>query len=283
MFVATVDTTKKKTAVTPVVKKNKKKERKETIESYRSLKIDTIANTALFTLNTFSNGDGKRLRRFIKKTFKKIDRQQINNLILDLRGNGGGDVGLYVLLNKYLCKTPFKVADTTYAVAKSLRPYTKYIRKGFYNNIALIFFSRKKKDGNYHYGFWERHFYKPKQRHHYDGKLFVLTNGPTFSAASLLCNSIKGQSNVLLVGEETGGGWHGNSGILIPDITLPNTKLRVRLPLFKMVQFNHVPKTGRGIAPDVFIPQTIEGVKYSLDRKMDYVKYLIKKDTAAIK
>ena len=106
--------------------------------------------------------------------------------------------------------------------------------------------------------------------------MYVLTNGPTFSASTLFCNAVKGQSNIKLAGEETGGGWYGNNGIMIPDIILPNTKLRVRLPFFKLVQYNHVPKDGRGVAPDIYIPPTVEGVRKGLDRKMLIVKQMIK-------
>jgi C-terminal processing protease CtpA/Prc len=111
----------------------------------------------------------------------------------------------------------------------------------------------------------------------------VLINGPTFSASTLFCNAVKGQKNITLVGEETGGGWHGNSGIMIPDITLPITKLRMRLPLFKIVQYNHVTKDGRGVSPDIFIPPTVEGVRKNIDRKMEIVKAIIRKEAATIK
>ena len=163
-----------------------------------------------------------------------MQKDTIKNFILDLRGNGGGDIDMYVLLAKYLRKTPFKVCDTTYAVANTLSPYTKYINHGIFNNMGLFFLTNKQSDGNYHYGYWERHLFKPKTNNHFNGNIYVLINGPTFSASTLFCNAVKGQSNVKLVGEETGGGWYGNNGIMIPDITLPNTKVRVRLPLFRI-------------------------------------------------
>ena len=103
----------------------------------------------------------------------------------------------------------------------------------------------------------------------------MLINGPSFSATTIFCNAIKGQANTTLVGEETGGGWYGNNGLLIPDIVLPITKLRVRLPFFRLVQFNHVVKNGRGIAPDILIPPTIDAVRKGIDRKMETVKQLI--------
>lgn len=268
----------KKTIAIAPEKQSRADRKKEKRESYRSFEIDSSLNTGVFTLNTFSAGGGKHLKRFIKQTFKKLHRDSINNLILDLRSNGGGDIDLYALLTKYIRDSPFKMADTAYAAAKSLSPYSKYIHQGFLSNLGLFFLTKKRADGNYHFGFYERHFYHPKKRYHFKGKVYVLTNGPTFSASTLFCNAVKGQENVTLAGEETGGGWHGNNGILIPDITLPNTKLKVRLPLFKIVQYKHVPKDGRGVAPDIFIPPTVEGVVKSLDRKMIIVKALIKKE-----
>ena len=78
------------------------------------------------------------------------------------------------------------------------------------------------------------------------------------------------------MGENTGGGWHGNSGIMIPDITLPNTKLRVRLPMFRLVQYQHPPKTGTGVIPDIYIGPTVETTRKDIDRKMEFVNQLIK-------
>ena len=106
----------------------------------------------------------------------------------------------------------------------------------------------------------------------------MLINGPTFSASTLFCNAVKGQSNVTIVGEEAGGGWHGNNGIMIPDITLPVTKLKVRLPFFRIVQYNHVPKDGRGVVPDIYIGPSLEALKKNEDKKMMVVKEMIAND-----
>jgi hypothetical protein len=48
------------------------------------------------------------------------------------------------------------------------------------------------------------------------------------------------------------------------------------LPLFRMVQYNHVVKDGRGVEPDIYILPTIQGVQKKIDRKMVIVKQMIR-------
>ena len=242
------------------------------ILQYRSLEIDSSGKFAVMTLNTFSNG---KLRSFFRKSFKKLRRENVNSLVLDIRSNGGGNVSLSTLLSRYISRRSFKVADTLFAKTKSLSPYTKYIKGKFFNNIELFFLAGKKKDGLYHIRQMEKKLHNPKSINHYNGDVYILTNGPTFSASALFCNAVKGQPGITLVGEETGGGWYGNNGIMIPDIILPNTKTRVRLPLFRIVQYKHIATKGTGIIPDIYIPTNYDALLKGYDKKMQVVKKLI--------
>lgn len=250
--------------------------REEKLQNIRELTLDSTNNLAIITLSSFSKG---HLRKFFHRSFRKLRRSNQKDLVIDLRGNGGGEISNYVLLSRYIRNTPFRVADTATAIAKSLFPYTKYIKSGLLNSIGLAFFTGHKKSGKYHFGYWERHKVFPKVKNHFNGNVYVLTNGLTFSASTLFCNAVKGQENVKLVGEETGGGWYGNSGILIPEIVLPVTGIRVRLPLFRLVQYNHIGEKGTGVYPDIFVPPTVKDVRNSVDRKMEVVKDLVKHRT----
>ena len=264
------DTSKKEISKKkPVHDKKKTKE----ISLLRSFKIDSSGKFAVMHLNTFSNA---RLRSFFHKSFSELKRRQIPNLILDIRTNGGGDVSTSTLLTKYISRKPFKVADTLFSNIKTLHPYTRYFKGRFLNNIELFFLSRKKSDNKYHLTRYENKLFKPKRNNHFDGKLFVLINGPTFSASCVFANAIKGQDGITLLGEETGGGWYGNNGIMIPQFTLPITKIRIRMPLFRIVQYNHIDANkGKGIMPDIYVPTNYDALLKGYDKKMELVKEMI--------
>jgi Peptidase family S41 len=256
-----------------LTKAEKKQRRKAALYNKRFLQIDTVNSTAVMTLNTFSGG---RLRSFFRKSFKTLRKEGIHNLVIDLRSNGGGKINLSTLLTKYISRQSFKIADTAIANAKTLRPYSRYIKNGFFNSIGLALFGKRQSDGRLHFRYFERKTYSPKQHNHFDSSVYVLINGSTFSASTLFAAAVKGQPGITLLGEEAGGGWHGNTGVMIPDITLPNTKMRVRLPLVRIVQYQHVPKNGRGVMPDVYVPPSYEAFMQGYDKKLKVVQELIK-------
>lgn len=265
--------------ILPLVKRTKSERKKQQLQNLRSLAIDTANYTAVITLNTFSTG---KLRKFFRQTFRYIKKAQISSVVLDIRSNGGGKINSSTLLTKYVTRVPFKVADSAYSVSRTLHPYTRYIKGKFFNNIALLFLTHKRKDGHYHFGIWERKTYYAKRKNHFGGDLYVLINGQTFSASTLFSHAVKGQPGITLVGEEAGGGNYGNNGIMIPDITLPNTHLRVRLPIFRLVQNNHGEKDGRGVQPDIYIGTSYEALIKGYDKKMQVVMDMISNKKAPV-
>jgi hypothetical protein len=249
--------------------------KKRELNNVRLLKIDSVNHTAMMDLSSF--GDGYGLRRFFRNSFAALQQNRIGHLIIDVRNNGGGEVTNSTLISRYFASQKFKVSDSLYAVKKG-SPYQQYIRHYFWNKLFLSFFTKKRNDGNYHFGYFERHYFKPKKKNHYYGKVYILTGGNSFSATTLFISSVIKQDNVIVVGEETGGGAYGNSAWLIPNVTLPETGVRFRLPLFRMVIDKNNPKTGKGIQPEVESKPTVDAVRRGADFKLDKAMELIKKD-----
>ncbi|HJV20958.1 MAG TPA: S41 family peptidase [Sediminibacterium sp.] len=239
--------------------------------SRRSLTIDTLQRSAFMRLNTFSRGS---LKSFFRKSFRKMNALQIEHLVIDLRNNSGGRVSNSTALTKYLRKQPFKIGDTVAAISRKFR-YSRYIQPIVPFWLAMNFGAVKAADGAIHYRRYEQHYYPPKTKHHFNGNIYLLQGGYTFSAATMFIAALKGQENVTVIGEESGGGYYGNSAMHIPNITLPKSRLSISLPLYKLVMDKNRAK-GRGIIPDILVPPSSAAIRAGVDLKTDTVLSLIK-------
>jgi hypothetical protein len=259
----------------PVTPPSKQEIRAQQLNAVRLLKIDSVNHTAMMDLSSFGKGYG--LKKFFKNSFRALHANQIKHLIIDVRSNGGGSVTNSTILSRYLAAAPFKISDSLYALKKT-GPYQQYVQNHFWNKLFMTFFTKKKKDGNYHFGYFERHYFAPKKKDHFDGKVYIITGGNSFSATTLFASALIKQENIMVVGEETGGGAYGNSAWLIPDVTLPETGIRFRLPLFRLVIDKNTPKDGKGVQPELPALPTVGDIRRNADFKVEKVMTLIKAD-----
>lgn len=259
--------------VHPTPSRRERRERRR--NAVRLLKIDTANHVAMMDLHSFGRNYG--LKGFFRRSFRALEKNDIRHLIIDVRSNGGGSVTNSTLLTRYIAGHRFRTGDSLYAITKRKR-YGRYIESDFFNRLFMTFLARRRRDGRYHFRYFEKHYFKPKRNNHYDGKVYILTGGNSFSATTLFTGAVMQQDNVAVVGEETGGGAYGNTAWLIPDVTLPETGVRFRLPLFRLVIDKNAPKDGRGILPEVESGPTVPAIRAGADYKLDKTMELIRQD-----
>jgi hypothetical protein len=262
---------RKKTPAMQAPKPTRREITKMILASKRNMIFDSANHLAYMRLATFSGG---RLRSFFKEAFKELRQNNIGNLVIDLRENSGGNINMSVLLTRYLKDKSFHTADTAAAINRGFS-YGNYIQPSFPYRIAMFFTTSKKKDGKFHFKQLEQHKYKPFSKNHYNKQVYIIQGGYTFSAAAMFVLQLKDQQNVTVIGEETGGGDYGTSAVHLPDIILPNSKVRVVLPLYRLVFDSTQTKNGKGIAPDIYVPPSSVDIKNGIDPKMQKVKELI--------
>ena len=72
------------------------------------------------------------------------------------------------------------------------------------------------------------------------------------------------------IGEETGGGYYGNNSGTMPTVTLPNSKLQLRLPMYEY--WNAVPGYDgkrHGTRPDYVVEFRVASLLRSVDEQLD--------------
>nr|MBC7612421.1 S41 family peptidase [Pseudopedobacter sp.] len=253
-------------------------------KSILNISYDSIVNnTAIIKVKSFSF-DHSNFHRFFRESFKEIKEKHIQNVILDLRDNGGGNLMSCDLLFRYLYNQPHQYTGRAYIKNLNFENskylddplFYKVLGKVFYPSfwLATQILTRKDSVGKYTYILTGRSI-KPK-KYVYNKNLTVLINGYSFSATSLLSANLQQLNRGTFIGEETGGGYNKCTAGSIPFLVLPETKLKLRLPLKVIQTVKKRPLEGRGVFPEYPIEENFIDVLNKRDRYLEKARELIK-------
>ncbi len=245
----------------------------------RSLKfIGKDSTVAYMKIRGFSNGSFKE---FYKESFTKLDSAKTKHFILDLRDNGGGRISEIDNLYSYLTDENYQFI--TESEVNSRTPFFKYLMSNT-SSIGLKVVSgilspfilthnllkTKKKDGKLYYRFNKYSKVKEPNPLHYKGIIYVLINGNSFSASSILSTHLKANKRAIFVGEETGGAYNGTVAGIYKLYQLPASKLKVRMGLMQIEAPQKQSPDGYGVKPDIKITPTIEDRKLNIDTELEW-------------
>lgn len=102
----------------------------------------------------------------------------------------------------------------------------------------------------------------------FKNKVYVLIDGLVSSEGSALAALIHHAKRGLFIGEETGGGYNGCTAGLIGQATLPNSRINVTIPVFKIVRYEDQENEHRGVRPHYFVNLSAKDVIESKDLHM---------------
>lgn len=213
--------------------------------------IDSL-HTALLTIKTFDKKALKSVfnqnfRKEIRQHFKSLNQSSVQNLIIDLRNNGGGNPDYVKLVLKHLFEEPFTQAETCRRTV---------------NKHQEDFYLRTAKRWVPWYGIGS---FRPANKP-FTGNVYVLINEGTFSAAVELASVLKKYDRATFIGRETGGNPYIMAGYLIKTHwKLPNTGLVVGPGTICTIYDDLAKNTGRGIIPDHSIGHNPNGQSSTTD------------------
>jgi hypothetical protein len=200
--------------------------------------MNTENNTAIITIRHFDY-DKERFKAFIDDCFHQINENEIQNLILDLRRNSGGEpvCGSYLL--QHIANKPYTYFHKSVKGYRELKKTTQPSPNRFKN------------------------------------KPYILTNGRCFSTTGHFCSIVKENNFGIFIGDNTGGTYtcNDNSKIYI----LKNTKvlLKVARNTYKTTATSLTNK--HGIIPDHYVIPDIESILNNRDTVLNYTLKFIEK------
>ena len=246
----------------------------------KQLEFKVENKTGFMTIHTFSNSDikksGQDFKDFINDAFERLATENINNLVVDLRDNTGGSDGNAVYFAKHFFSKPFRYWDrieVTEANAKDVKGvvlrtfYRKPVQK---DSMWLWQKARHVRDFDY----YEEQ--KPARKP-YNGNTYVLINGFSMSSSADVAGILSYNKKATFIGQETGGGYQGNTSGMMPRAKVEPFDFSITVPLQKYVNYVDTSKNfGRGTIPDHIVDITINDILKGEDKELQTAIDLIK-------
>lgn len=224
------------------------------------LKMDTLRSIATLSIRDFDSGILKTVyQQDFKKTigtmFAQIKNAQIQHLIIDLRGNQGGNLENGTFLLSQFLPEKFRVVEQ-FNVVKNPEAATEQerniLKKGRGTQLNL------------------------PQAKPFLGSAYLLVNGGSFSNSGIVSSAFRHYQRGKIIGEETGGnksvicGWE-------EAITLPYSKISVYIPTRQFLIREKFKNDGHGVIPDFIVQPTIQELAKGRDEVLDFTLHLIQK------
>ncbi|MDH3939332.1 MAG: S41 family peptidase, partial [candidate division Zixibacteria bacterium] len=172
--------------------------------------------------------DVQRLAKLVDPFFEDLAARKTNALILDLRGNDGGDPYSSAYLLGYLIGRPFR--------------YFSSQSTPLYGDLQTV---------------------QPVPDHAFHGNLFVLVDGGCYSTTGHFCALLKSQTRAVFIGAETGGSYACHGGYR--EHRLRISGLELLLPHTTFIADAPGLDRGRGIEPDYMVTPSIDDLVNKTD------------------
>lgn len=235
------------------------------------------SSIAIIKIKSFS---GTYSRKFYKETFSTLKKAGTRYLIIDIRDNLGGSLAEINNLYSYFAGEKFKfikdmeVSSRTSVFAtdylSNFPSFTKplgVISYPFYM-IGSVFITQK--EGNKYY-MRDLFPYKKPKKDSFHGKTYVLINGSSFSASSVISAKFKADQLATLVGEETGGANDGTVAGIYSTQKLPYSKMKLPIGLFLIQPNIAFSNTMKGVTPTIEVIPNLQEVLHKKDVQLDWI------------
>ncbi len=215
-------------------------------------------------------------RAWLDATFAELAARAVPNLVIDLRGNeGGNDIGAALigyLIDQPVERDGFEPRVSYRQAPAALVPYLDTWDPAFLDwGEAAI---GPEADGRYHL-VWADDDNTPVApgAARYRGRVFALVGAANSSATFQFASDLQRLRLGTLVGQPTGGNQRGINGGGLFFVRLPHSGLEVDVPL--VGQFPRTPRPDAGLLPDVRVDVTPADIAAGRDPELAAVRAIL--------
>ena len=236
---------------------------------------------ALMKIGTFAvwKWKGFDYKLWFKDAFSRLDSLGIDNLALDIRGNGGGltaaanDLISYLTFDTLRCDDLGKVYIRSTKINPELLPYSDVYVKPLIDGLPPDFY-RKSQNDLFELRIPEDCTDVFPNSSRFKGKIYVFGDGSNVSATYTLLKKAKQFGFATFIGSTTGGNQQGINGGEYVFFNLPYSNVEVDIPLKyyapKLLQKD------QGLSAEIYLKPTQQDIARGQDTNLNYVLQQIK-------
>lgn len=239
------------------------------------LKID---NSITWRLKTI------KFKEFLANAFAELRAKNVKNLIIDLRGNGGGSMDIGFELSRYLTQKKLAPYAAGRRLVRNIAPqpellknistYSDELAESLKSGVPAASY-RKFNDRYFEIVGRENYPAVTPYANNFKGKAFIIADASNASATFQFLDYARENKLAKIVGQNTGGNKQGINGGNYFFLSLPNSKIEIDVPVYFQAPLKA--QKDAGMIPDLIVMKDFSDIGNNFDRELETIKNLIKK------
>jgi Peptidase family S41 len=217
-------------------------------------------------------------QKLIANAFAEMKAKKVRVLIIDWRGNDGGDEAVGMLVASYLSARPIDCYDRKTRYVKSTKVdddlfkyltfYDEDLKQGLQKGLPPSQFQLS--DNNLFRVLGDPPCQPLQaQANNFQGRAFVIADASNVSASFQFLRAVRDNKLATIVGQPSGGNLQGINGDSYGLLSLPNSRFEIDIPLYFQDPLTVQPDGG--IVPDHLIKPSVDDIVAGIDAELNFI------------
>lgn len=228
-----------------------------------------------------------KFKEFLGNAFAELREKSIKNLIIDLRGNDGGDMNIGFELARYLARENLPPYASTRRFVRNVAPqidlakyldtYSKELKALLQNGVPANSYKKAENDFYEILPGEDTTTYPPVTpgENNFLGKTSIISDASNASATFQFLNYVRENRLATIVGQETGGNRQGINGGNYLFLTLPNSKIETDIPVYFFAPLQSA--KDESVIPDYLVKPTARDIRDGIDAELNFILKMAKR------